>query len=148
MALVVYTGINNYPNISKSSVGNKVSNDDAPSSYVGLSNQGCHCPPMIILIVAYYDALLFTAHINLLYLTHTPYESILSPGATCYLNSVIQTMFMTPDFRRAVFKWKYDKMKDGEESLCIPLQLQRLFGYLQLSKSKAVDTVDLTRCVW
>ena len=54
---------------------------------------------------------------------------------------------MTPDFRRAVFKWKYDKKKDGEESLCIPLQLQRLFGYLQLSKSKAVDTVDLTRCV-
>lgn len=54
-------------------------------------------------------------------------------------------MFMTPDFRRAVFKWKYDKEKDGEESFCIPLQLQRLFGYLQLSKSKAVDTVDLTR---
>jgi hypothetical protein len=54
---------------------------------------------------------------------------------------------MTPDFRRAVFKWKYDKEKDGEESFCIPLQLQRLFGYLQLSKSKAVDTVDLTRSV-
>ena len=72
-------------------------------------------------------------------------QCITAPGATCYLNSVIQTMFMTPDFRRAVFKWKYDKDKDGEESLCIPLQLQRLFGFLQLSKSKAVDTVDLTR---
>jgi ubiquitin carboxyl-terminal hydrolase 47 len=54
-------------------------------------------------------------------------------------------MFMTPDFRRAIFTWKYDKEKDGEENLCIPLQLQRLFGFLQLSKSTAVDTVALTR---
>ena len=66
-------------------------------------------------------------------------------GATCYLNSLLQTLYMTPDFRRAMFKWKYDPAKDGEEEFCIPLQLQKLFGYLQLSSTKAVDTVALTR---
>ena len=73
------------------------------------------------------------------------YVGLSNQGATCYLNSLIQTLFMTPDFRRAMFKWKYDPLKDGEEEFCIPLQLQKLFGYLQLSSLKAVDTVALTR---
>ena len=73
------------------------------------------------------------------------YVGLSNQGATCYLNSLIQTLFMTPDFRRAVFKWKYDPVKDGEEEHCIPLQLQKLFGYLQLSSMKAVDTVALTK---
>ena len=58
------------------------------------------------------------------------YVGLSNQGATCYLNSLIQTLFMTPDFRRAMFKWKYDPLKDGEEEFCIPLQLQKLFGYL------------------
>jgi len=62
-----------------------------------------------------------------------------------YLNGLLQTLFMTPEFRRAVLSWPYH-LKDGElEEQCIPLQLQRLFGLLQLSKSKAVDTVALTK---
>ena len=52
---------------------------------------------------------------------------------------------MTPEFRKAIFTWKYDKQKDGDEELCIPLQLQRLFGLLQLSTNKSVDTIGLTR---
>jgi hypothetical protein len=52
---------------------------------------------------------------------------------------------MTPEFRKAIFSWNYDAAKDGEESLCIPLQLQRLFGLLQLSVNRSVDTVSLTR---
>jgi hypothetical protein len=69
MALVVYTGINNYPSIPKSSGSNKVSYDDAPSCYVGLSNQGGHCPMMmmmmmIILTAAYSTAQLLTARLN------------------------------------------------------------------------------------
>mmetsp|Transcript_22583 Transcript_22583/g.50628 ORF Transcript_22583/g.50628 Transcript_22583/m.50628 type:complete len:916 (+) Transcript_22583:74-2821(+) len=66
-------------------------------------------------------------------------------GATCYLNGLLQTLFMTPEFRRAIFTWNYDKEKDGAEDHCIPLQLQRLFGLLQLSTLRAVDTVALTR---
>ena len=72
MALVVYTGINNYPSIPKSSGSNKVSYDDAPSCYVGLSNQGGHCPMMmmmmmmimIILTAAHSNAQLLTARLN------------------------------------------------------------------------------------
>ena len=66
-------------------------------------------------------------------------------GATCYLNGLLQTMFMTPEFRRAMFNWRYDSTKDGPEDECIPLQLQKLFGFLNLSKEKAVDTISLTK---
>jgi hypothetical protein len=52
---------------------------------------------------------------------------------------------MTPEFRKAIFTWNYDKEKDGAEDHCIPLQLQRLFGLLQLSTLREVDTVALTR---
>jgi hypothetical protein len=52
---------------------------------------------------------------------------------------------MTPEFRKAIFSWNYNREKDGVEEFCIPLQLQRLFGLLQLSKTRAVDTVALTK---
>eukprot|EP00606_Chrysophyceae_sp_TOSAG23-5_P000498 GSChrysophyteH2.ASY1.ANO1.912.1 assembled CDS len=52
---------------------------------------------------------------------------------------------MTPDFRRAIFRWKYNEAKDGAAEHCIPLQLQKLFGFLALSSSRAVDTVALTK---
>jgi ubiquitin C-terminal hydrolase len=52
---------------------------------------------------------------------------------------------MTPEFRKAIFTWNYNIEKDGKEDLCIPLQLQRLFGMLQLSKQRSVDTVALTK---
>jgi hypothetical protein len=51
---------------------------------------------------------------------------------------------MTPEFRSAIFSWKYDEVKDGPMDTCIPLQLQKLFGYLQLSNQKSADTVGLT----
>jgi len=51
---------------------------------------------------------------------------------------------MTPEFRKAIFTWNYNPEKDGAEEFCIPLQLQRLFGLLQLSNERAVDTVALT----
>eukprot|EP01041_Mallomonas_annulata_P003615 gene3615-7195_t len=66
-------------------------------------------------------------------------------GATCYMNSLLQTLYMTPEFRRAVYLWHYDPEKDGAEEFCIPLQLQRLFGKLQISKNMSVDTISLTK---
>lgn len=51
---------------------------------------------------------------------------------------------MTPEFRRAIFTWHYNPSKHGAEEWCIPLQLQKLFGLLQLSKDRAVDTIALT----
>ena len=32
-------------------------------------------------------------------------------GATCYLNSLLQTLYMTPEFRRALYSWNYNKDK-------------------------------------
>ncbi len=61
-----------------------------------------------------------------------------------YLNGLLQTLFMTPEFRKAIFTWNYNPEKDGAEEFCIPLQLQRLFGLLQLSSERAVSTVALT----
>jgi ubiquitin carboxyl-terminal hydrolase 47 len=72
------------------------------------------------------------------------YAGLSNQGATCYLNGLLQTLFMTPEFRRAVYSWTYNSEKDGPAHQCIPLQLQRLFGMLQLSKS-AVTTIDLTK---
>ena len=52
---------------------------------------------------------------------------------------------MTPEFRRAVLAWPYS-LKEGEtEDQCIPLQLQKLFGLLQLSNNRSIDTVALTK---
>ena len=32
-------------------------------------------------------------------------------GATCYMNSLLQTLYMTPQFRAALYKWSYDSEK-------------------------------------
>lgn len=65
-------------------------------------------------------------------------------GATCYMNSLLQTLFMTPEFRREIYRWKYEP-RHGKKEECIPLQLQILFSKLQLSESSSVETTGLTR---
>ncbi|MEE6523103.1 hypothetical protein FKM82_021839 [Ascaphus truei] len=62
---------------------------------------------------------------------------------TCYLNSLLQTLFMTPEFRNALYKWAYEESEDPVTS--IPYQLQRLFVLLQTSKKRAIETTDVTR---
>ena len=66
-------------------------------------------------------------------------------GSTCYLNSLLQALYALPDFRRAVYAWRYDSATHGaDESGCLPRQLQRLFAFLQLSVRRAVPTAGLT----
>ncbi|EAY22349.1 Clan CA, family C19, ubiquitin hydrolase-like cysteine peptidase [Trichomonas vaginalis G3] len=62
-------------------------------------------------------------------------------GATCYLNSAIQSFFHTPAFRRLVFQIPTTGEEDPAK--CVPLALQRLFGQMTFSNS-AVSTKILT----
>lgn len=70
------------------------------------------------------------------------YVGLVNQAMTCYLNSLLQALYMTPEFRNALYRWEFDK--DSEEKN-IPYQLQKLFLNLQTSKKPAVETTDLTR---
>uniref|UniRef100_A0A8C2GLU4 Ubiquitin carboxyl-terminal hydrolase 47 n=1 Tax=Cyprinus carpio TaxID=7962 RepID=A0A8C2GLU4_CYPCA len=74
----------------------------------------------------------------------TGYVGLVNQAMTCYLNSLLQTLFMTPEFRNALYKWEFE---DSEEDPVnsIPYQLQRLFVLLQTSKKRAIETTDVTR---
>lgn len=70
------------------------------------------------------------------------YRGLVNQAMTCYLNSLLQALFMTPEFRNALYKWKFD---GNGEAKSIPYQLQKLFVNLQTSPKSAVETTDLTR---
>ncbi|XP_071102445.1 ubiquitin carboxyl-terminal hydrolase 40-like isoform X2 [Haliotis cracherodii] len=76
---------------------------------------------------------------------------IANQGATCYLNSLLQTLLLTPEFRESLFQLREtdlgcleDKDKPGAKVRVIPLQLQRLFARLLLLDQQSVSTADLT----
>ncbi|KAL4466890.1 hypothetical protein ABPG74_010487 [Tetrahymena malaccensis] len=73
------------------------------------------------------------------------YIGIQNIGATCYMNSVIQTLFMTQEFRYNIFSQNIDidKVKQIEKS--IPIQIQKLFALLQIKKDKKISTQDLIK---
>jgi ubiquitin carboxyl-terminal hydrolase 47 len=60
------------------------------------------------------------------------YVGLVNQAMTCYLNSLLQALYMTPEFRNALYKWEFDG-KDGDTGVkSIPFQLQRLFLNLQV----------------
>uniref|UniRef100_A0A8C6DTI5 Ubiquitin carboxyl-terminal hydrolase 40 n=1 Tax=Moschus moschiferus TaxID=68415 RepID=A0A8C6DTI5_MOSMO len=81
----------------------------------------------------------------------TNLSGIRNQGGTCYLNSLLQTLHFTPEFREALFSLGPeelgsldDKDKPDAKVRVIPLQLQRLFAQLLLLDQEAASTVDLT----
>ncbi|XP_063698323.1 ubiquitin carboxyl-terminal hydrolase 47-like [Culicoides brevitarsis] len=70
------------------------------------------------------------------------FVGLVNQAMTCYLNSLLQALFMTPEFRNALYNWEFD---GTGESKSIPFQLQKLFLNLQTSTKSAVETTDLTR---
>ncbi|OWF37661.1 ubiquitin carboxyl-terminal hydrolase 47-like [Mizuhopecten yessoensis] len=74
----------------------------------------------------------------------TGYVGLVNQAMTCYLNSLLQTLFMTPEFRNALYRWEYDGAhKESEKN--IPYQLQKLYLQLQTSQKRAAETTDLTK---
>lgn len=76
---------------------------------------------------------------------YTGYRGLVNQAMTCYLNSLLQALYMTPEFRNALYKWKFDFDANIDESKSIPFQLQRLFLNLQTSPRHSVETTELTR---
>lgn len=58
------------------------------------------------------------------------YTGLVNQAMTCYLNSLLQALFMTPEFRNALYRWEFDNDKEAKN---IPYQLQKLFLNLQVS---------------
>jgi hypothetical protein len=54
----------------------------------------------------------------------SPFTGMTNQGATCYLNSLIQSLYFLSPFREAVFKWRHNPELHGSQSDSIPLQLQ------------------------
>uniref|UniRef100_A0A3P8UWW9 Ubiquitin specific peptidase 40 n=1 Tax=Cynoglossus semilaevis TaxID=244447 RepID=A0A3P8UWW9_CYNSE len=76
---------------------------------------------------------------------------IKNQGGTCYLNSLLQTLLFTPEFREELFSLGpeelgclEDKDKPGAKVRVIPLELQRLFARLLLVDQQSASTADLT----
>ncbi|XP_017842979.2 LOW QUALITY PROTEIN: ubiquitin carboxyl-terminal hydrolase 47 [Drosophila busckii] len=70
------------------------------------------------------------------------YVGLVNQAMTCYLNSLLQALYMTPEFRNALYRWEFD---NDNEAKNIPYQLQKLFLNLQTSPKPSVETTDLTR---
>ncbi|XP_025028279.1 ubiquitin carboxyl-terminal hydrolase 47 isoform X4 [Python bivittatus] len=76
--------------------------------------------------------------------SETGYVGLVNQAMTCYLNSLLQTLYMTPEFRNALYKWEFEESEEDPVT-SIPYQLQRLFVLLQTSKKRAIETTDVTR---
>lgn len=61
------------------------------------------------------------------------------------MNSLLQSLYMTYDFRQFIYSWQFNPDIHGNKDYCIPYQLQRLFANLQLSRRNYVDTKGLTK---
>ena len=71
----------------------------------------------------------------------TGYVGLKNQGATCYMNSLLQSLYFTNVFRKAVYQIPTEKDVPSDS---VPLALQRLF-YALLTEPDSVSTSELTR---
>ncbi|CAL9694654.1 unnamed protein product [Knipowitschia caucasica] len=67
------------------------------------------------------------------------YHGLANKGATCYLNSVLQVLFMTKDFREKITSYSHTPPPTGKKH--IDSELQNLFRDLE---KRSADTCDIT----
>ncbi|XP_065899368.1 ubiquitin carboxyl-terminal hydrolase 7-like isoform X2 [Dysidea avara] len=72
---------------------------------------------------------------------YTGYVGLKSQGATSYLNSLLQTMYFTYKFRKAVYQMPTE---NADTVMSVPLAMQRIFYELQ-HNDRAVATKKLTK---
>ncbi|ORX87688.1 cysteine proteinase [Anaeromyces robustus] len=70
----------------------------------------------------------------------TGYVGLKNQGATCYMNSLLQSLYFIKEYRKATFEIPTEKEQPCNS---VPLALQRVFYNLQHSNS-SVDTRELT----
>ncbi|KAK9457513.1 hypothetical protein V1511DRAFT_455322 [Dipodascopsis uninucleata] len=71
----------------------------------------------------------------------TGHVGLRNQGATCYMNSLLQSLYFTKYFRKAVYQIPTE---NDEPISSVPLALQRLFYQLQTA-SAPVGTLELTK---
>eukprot|EP00667_Euglena_gracilis_P001133 EG_transcript_1133 len=72
----------------------------------------------------------------------TGFVGLKNQGGTCYLNSLLQTLFMTPEFRAHLLAWRFSPESRTDRN--IPFQLQQLMARMQACDHAAIDTRALT----
>ncbi|KAL4164573.1 hypothetical protein KRP22_004438 [Phytophthora ramorum] len=63
-------------------------------------------------------------------------------GATCYLNSMLQCLFVNLPFRRAVYEWEPKKQLVDKEQALQMRALQKLFAQMQLGNESYYDPTE------
>ncbi|TMW57115.1 hypothetical protein Poli38472_003040 [Pythium oligandrum] len=63
-------------------------------------------------------------------------------GATCYLNSMLQCLFMIQPFRQAVYSWEPQEKNVNPQQVQQMRALQRLFGAMQSGNKNVYDPAE------
>lgn len=73
------------------------------------------------------------------------HAGLVNNGMTCYMNSLLQTLFQIKEFRRQVFKLPYDRMKEKGDGWEWVKAFQNLFYTMMEDKGKVAETRELTK---
>lgn len=105
----------------------------------GLLNKGMLNVTVYVRVVQDTTGVLWHNFINYDSKKATGYVGFRNQGATCYLNSLLQSYFFTKYFRKLVYQIPTEGKNDN-----VTLALQRAFYQLQVSKFP-LDTTELTK---
>jgi hypothetical protein len=83
--------------------------ENAAAGYVGLANQARACRSLLQLWRS-------TCRQHWSVGTIRCGNGLRWQGATCYMNSVLQSLYMTPEFRHAIFSWNSEEIVEANKA--------------------------------